>query len=65
MRMKALGAILVALFLAPALAAAQSTPSGARMFHGAWADPSGKPLYTYDNDTMKGMSHCEADCAQA
>jgi predicted lipoprotein with Yx(FWY)xxD motif len=33
--------------------------------NGALADPTGKPLYTYDNDTMKGMSHCRDDCAQA
>jgi predicted lipoprotein with Yx(FWY)xxD motif len=31
---------------------------------GGLADAAGKPLYTFDYDTMLGMSHCEDDCAQ-
>ena len=33
--------------------------------HGAVADSKGMALYTYDMDTMKGMSHCEGRCAEA
>lgn len=53
-----------ALTLALAGAAhAQSMPAGVKMANGAMADAAGKALYTYDNDTMKGMSHCEGRCA--
>jgi predicted lipoprotein with Yx(FWY)xxD motif len=34
-----------------------------RLPDGALADAAGKPLYTWDIDTMVGMSHCETDCA--
>ncbi len=40
-------------------------PAGVKMANGAMADKDGKALYTYDMDTMKGMSHCEGRCAQA
>ena len=33
--------------------------------HGSTYDAKGKALYTYDMDTMKGMSHCENRCAEA
>jgi predicted lipoprotein with Yx(FWY)xxD motif len=46
-------------------AQAQSMPSGVKMANGAMADPSGKALYTFDNDTMKGMSHCTGRCEAA
>jgi predicted lipoprotein with Yx(FWY)xxD motif len=46
-------------------AQAQSMPAGVKMANGAMADPSGKPLYTFDNDTMKGMSHCTGRCEAA
>jgi predicted lipoprotein with Yx(FWY)xxD motif len=65
MRSAVLPIILAGVLLAPGLAAAQSAPSGAKLSQGVWTDPAGKPLYTYDNDTMKGMSHCEDDCARA
>jgi predicted lipoprotein with Yx(FWY)xxD motif len=57
--------ILAIVVLSPGIAAAQAATSGAKMANGVWADPAGKPLYSYDNDTMKGMSHCEDDCAKA
>ena len=44
---------------------AQILPGGVKMANGAFADAAGKPLYTYDNDTMKNMSHCEGRCAVA
>lgn len=40
-------------------------PTGVqRLADGGLADAAGKPLYTFDYDTMVGMSHCEDDCAQ-
>jgi predicted lipoprotein with Yx(FWY)xxD motif len=60
------------LFVAAALtmalsgaAFAQQMPPGVKMANGAMADANGKALYTYDMDTMKGMSHCTARCAAA
>jgi predicted lipoprotein with Yx(FWY)xxD motif len=53
----------LALTLCAGLAAAQSMPAGVQTQGGALADASGKPLYTYDMDTMKGMSHCNDRCA--
>lgn len=44
--------------------AASATPRGVQVLNGAFADASGRPLYTFDFDTMVGMSHCEGDCAQ-
>ena len=43
--------------------AAPPMPAGVKIVDGALADASGKPLYTWDIDTMVGMSHCEGDCA--
>jgi len=63
-----LKATLTALALAAVTAVsahAQTMPAGVKMANGALADAAGKPLYTYDNDTMKGMSHCEGRCAVA
>jgi predicted lipoprotein with Yx(FWY)xxD motif len=65
MRNAVLAMILATALLSPAVAAAQSAPAGVKAANGVWTDPAGKPLYTYDNDTMKGMSHCESDCAKA
>jgi predicted lipoprotein with Yx(FWY)xxD motif len=65
MRSAVLAVMLAGLVLAPGLAEAQPAPSNAKLSNGVWTDPAGKPLYTYDNDTMKGMSHCEDDCAKA
>jgi predicted lipoprotein with Yx(FWY)xxD motif len=53
----------LALALSAGVATAQSNPSGVTMANGALADPSGKALYTYDMDTMVGMSHCNDRCA--
>ena len=50
-------------FLATAAMAAPALPAGVHMVGGALADAAGKPLYTWDIDTMVGMSHCETDCA--
>ncbi len=53
----------------PAKAPAPAATSGRlpkevqRRADGALADAAGKPLYTWDIDTMVGMSHCETDCA--
>jgi predicted lipoprotein with Yx(FWY)xxD motif len=44
---------------------AETLPGGVKMANGALADSAGKPLYIWDNDTMKGMSHCEGRCATA
>ncbi len=30
---------------------------------GVLVDPAGLPLYTFDYDTMVGMSHCGGECA--
>lgn len=46
-------------------AAAETMPTGIKMANGAMTDASGKPLYTYDNDTMVGMSHCTGRCETA
>ena len=39
-------------------------PAGVQWKAGSFADKAGKPLYTFNFDTMVGMSHCEGDCAQ-
>lgn len=49
--------------LASSARAAPAVPEGVHLTNGALSDASGKPLYTWDIDTMVGMSHCEADCA--
>jgi predicted lipoprotein with Yx(FWY)xxD motif len=41
-----------------------ATPPGVQVKEGAFADAAGRPLYTFNFDTMVGMSHCEGDCAQ-
>ncbi|MFI4965980.1 MAG: hypothetical protein ACHP9T_11510 [Caulobacterales bacterium] len=56
-------AALAALALAGAAVGAPTRPDGIRVVDGAFADPSGRPLYTWDFDTMAGMSHCRDDCA--
>ena len=43
---------------------ALAQPPGLKDQHGAKADAKGMALYTYDMDTMKGMSHCEGRCAE-
>jgi predicted lipoprotein with Yx(FWY)xxD motif/uncharacterized protein YcnI len=35
-----------------------------RSADGSFADAKGLPLYTFNFDTMVGMSHCEDDCAK-
>jgi len=45
-------------------AIAQPMPDGVRAAGGALLDPRGRPLYTFKWDTMKGMSHCEGECAK-
>ena len=47
-----------------AVAPAGKPPTGVQMLNGAFADAAGRPLYTFDHDTMVGMSHCEGECAQ-
>jgi predicted lipoprotein with Yx(FWY)xxD motif len=41
-----------------------SAPAGVHPMNGALAEASGLPLYTFDWDTMKGMSHCVGQCAR-
>lgn len=35
-----------------------------RLADGGLSDGSGLPLYTFNYDTMVGMSHCEDDCSR-
>lgn len=45
--------------------ATEPLPKGVqRLADGSLADANGLPLYTFNYDTMVGMSHCEDDCAQ-
>lgn len=65
---------LVTLAAAAAPLAAQAAPVPAanerlpkevkRLPDGGFGDAAGKPLYTFNYDTMVGMSHCEDDCAK-
>jgi predicted lipoprotein with Yx(FWY)xxD motif len=60
---KSMFAAALALAFSAGMACAQPAPAGVRTLNGALADAAGKPLYTYDMDTMKGMSHCNDRCA--
>lgn len=45
--------------------AGERLPRGVqRLADGGLADARGMPLYTFNYDTMVGMSHCEEDCAK-
>lgn len=44
-------------------AGASPTPEGVTVHAGVLTDPGGLPLYTFDFDTMVGMSHCVGVCA--
>ena len=48
----------------PTLTTAPDAPAGIHLLNGALADAQGSPLYTFDWDTMKGMSHCTGQCAR-
>jgi predicted lipoprotein with Yx(FWY)xxD motif len=63
-RMMFAAAALAAAFSA-GLANAQPAPSGVHTANGALADAADHPLYTFNFDTMKGMSHCTGPCAKA
>ena len=65
MRRSIFTATALVIALTATAASAQKLPPGVKMANGAMADASGKALYTYDMDTMKGMSHCEGRCATA
>ena len=54
-----------AIILLGAAGAANSQPSPAdvKITNGVLTDGVGKPLYVWEYDTMKGMSHCFEDCA--
>lgn len=56
------GALAAVLATAPAAAA---PPAGVKVAPDGFTTTSGLALYTWDNDTMVGMSHCFADCAKA
>jgi predicted lipoprotein with Yx(FWY)xxD motif len=47
----------------PVASAAEKLPGDVKLADGGLADAAGKPLYTFDFDTMVGMSHCFEDCA--
>jgi predicted lipoprotein with Yx(FWY)xxD motif len=64
MRKSIIAAALFAVALSAGAASAQSMPAGVKVANQALNGPSGKALYTYDEDTMKGMSHCNAQCAR-
>ena len=61
--------VIVAAVLAAASLAggslAQPMPNGVHMSGGGMVDDQGRALYTFKWDTMKGMSHCEGNCAKA
>ncbi|THD62767.1 DUF1775 domain-containing protein [Phenylobacterium sp.] len=64
-----LGAAASAAAAAPAAAVGptprERLPKGVqRLADGGLADAAGQPLYTFNFDTMVGMSHCEDDCAR-
>lgn len=48
----------------PAAGSPGKLPADVRATEGGLTDVAGKPLYTYVNDTMVGMSHCFDDCAE-
>ena len=55
--------VLGAVCVATSAMAAPAIPPGVKFVDGVLADAIGKPLYTWDIDTMIGMSHCEGECA--
>jgi predicted lipoprotein with Yx(FWY)xxD motif len=57
--------LFASLALTAGVALAQSLPAEVKLVDGAFTDQAGKPLYTYTNDTMRNMSHCENRCAEA
>jgi predicted lipoprotein with Yx(FWY)xxD motif len=65
MRIQFLAGAVLAMALAAGAASAQSMPTGVKMANGAMADSAGKALYTFEDDSMKGMSHCTGRCATA
>jgi predicted lipoprotein with Yx(FWY)xxD motif len=52
----------LALMAAP-LSAFAAPPAEVQVKDGVYEDQQGLPLYTFDNDTMVGMSHCSGGCA--
>lgn len=46
----------------PATAAPAETPNEVKVVDGALRSASGLPLYTFNFDTMVGMSHCFGEC---
>jgi predicted lipoprotein with Yx(FWY)xxD motif len=60
--------LVAAIFAAASLAGsafAQTMPAGVHLSGGGMVDDKGRALYTFKWDTMKGMSHCEGNCAKA
>lgn len=57
--------LLGGLVLMAGAAQAQNLPAEVKLADGAFTDAAGKPLYTFVNDTMRNMSHCERRCAEA
>ena len=49
----------------PPAAALSPMPDGVQVRNGDLIDPTGLPLYTFDFDTMVGMSHCVGVCLSA
>ncbi len=53
-----------ALSIAGAAMAAEPAgpPDGVKLSDGGMTTAAGQPIYTFDWDTMKGMSHCFGEC---
>ena len=66
---KMIFAAAIAMALAAGAISAQAQmmtmPQSLKMSGPVIIDTAGKPVYTFDNDTMKGMSHCSGGCATA
>ena len=62
--MRSLVCALAAVSIAGAAAAADRAgpPDGVKFTGGALATAAGQPLYIFEWDTMKGMSHCVGEC---
>jgi predicted lipoprotein with Yx(FWY)xxD motif len=56
--------LFVALAVLAAPLSALAAPAEVQVKAGVYEDQKGLPLYTFDNDTMVGMSHCAGECAK-
>ena len=63
-QLKSSGLVLAAFVVLGTSAVAAALPGGLTSDADGLRSATGLPLYTYDNDTMVGMSHCFAECAK-